>query len=92
MPDAAPDPVPTSAAVAEIVTFVPWVKLDPVTGCVIETVGAAVSIRTSCDLTASAFPAMSREKNFTVAVWDTVNDPEYRAAVALVVGSLPSVV
>jgi len=35
---------------------------------VIETVGAAASIWIVCDLTDSLFPAVSMEKNFTVAV------------------------
>ena len=36
-------------------------------------VGAAVSIWIGCDLTASALPALSTEKNFTAEVLVTVN-------------------
>ena len=45
-PDAAPEPVPWSDALALTVTLVPRVKLDPETGAVIATAGVAASIRT----------------------------------------------
>jgi hypothetical protein len=56
-------------------------------------VGAVVSGACTwicCDFTASAFPATSVEKNFTVDVDETVNGPEY--PVLDVVGVDPSVV
>ena len=56
MPDGAADPVPRSVAVAESPTLVFCAKLDPLAGCVIETVGAAASMRISWDLTDSALP------------------------------------
>ena len=53
-------------------------------------VGAVPSTRTSCDLTASALPATSTERYFTVRVAVTLNAAVYR--VLDVVGVDPSVV
>ncbi len=39
IPEGVPDPVPRSVALAATLTFVPCVKLDPLAGDVIETVG-----------------------------------------------------
>ena len=52
--------------------------------------GAAESIWISCELTVSALPAVSVEKNFTVEVLATVNGAVYTVLAA--VGVLPSVV
>ena len=46
---------------------------EPPAGDVTEIVGAAASIRTSCELTCPALPALSVEKNLTVAVCGSAN-------------------
>ena len=56
----------------------------------IDVAGAVVPIWICCDLTCSALPALSTEKNSTSAVAGTVNGPVY--TVLEVVGSVPSVV
>src|SRR5260370_40847657 len=63
-PDAAPEPVPRSVALALTVTLVPWVKLDPEAGARIEAVGGAASLRTCWGLTGSWLPGPAGESNF----------------------------
>jgi hypothetical protein len=59
-------------------------------------VGAAVSVGTVTDICwdcgTSWLPALSTEAKLTVVVCETVNDPEYVTAEALLDGSEPSVV
>jgi hypothetical protein len=89
-PDAAPDPVPVSVAVAATETRVPCLKDWPVVGEVTETDGAAVSIWIVAVLTTSVFPSLSVEKNYTAVVCEI-----WKSAVNCVlevVGVEPSVV
>jgi len=87
-------PEPPELSLAERLTVTGAVLYQPVEHAAelheMVVVGAAVSIWISCDLTASVFPALSTEKNFTVDVVDTVNAPVY--TVLDVVGVEPSVV
>ena len=46
MPEGDPDPVARSVALADTVTLVPRWSVDPLAGLVIDTVGAAASMRT----------------------------------------------
>lgn len=84
-------PEPASVAVSATVTvegYVLFVQLLPLHEMVVD--GAVPSMRISCDLTASALPARSVEKYFTVRVWLMLKDAVYR--VLDVVGVDPSVV
>ena len=54
-----------------MVIFTLAVTVEPFVGAVMATVGAVVSIWISCELTASALPALSKARYFTVVVEPT---------------------
>ena len=83
-----PVSVGLSATVTGVVRYQPVEQADPLQEMVVA--GFSVSIWISWDFTASALPALSVAKNFTVAVADTVNGVVY--AVLDVVGVVPLVV
>jgi len=60
------------APVNEVPVIVTEVPTGPLVGAKLVTVGAKLI---SWDWAASEFPALSMERNFTVVVWETVNEP-----------------
>jgi hypothetical protein len=75
MPEAAPDPVARSVAVADNVTLVPRWTVTPLAGLVIDTVGAAASMRTVRLEAVLWLPAPSTAIALIVVVWEIGNGP-----------------
>jgi hypothetical protein len=75
MPEGAPDPVPRSVALADTVTIVPRWSVNPLTGLVIDTVGAAASMRTVRLEAELWLPAPSTAIALIVVVWEIGNGP-----------------
>jgi len=75
IPEGDPDPVPRSVALADSVTLVPRWTVTPLAGLVIDTVGAAASIRTVRLEPALWLPAASTAIALIVLVWEIGNGP-----------------